>query len=162
MKKTIFFLILLSTNVNAQNIETNKNPKKAAIYSAIIPGAGQVYTKKYWKTPIIYAGIVTASYFISDNQEKYTLYKTTALNRINGDYSDHMTYTDSELIILKDYYRRNRDLSIFGLIGVYIINIIDASINAHLFHYDISDDISLNVQPKVYTKQAELCLILNF
>ena len=153
---SIFFFVLLYFSVSSQEILEEKSPKKAAIYSAIIPGAGQVYTRKYWKVPIVYGGLLTSVYFIHESQKKYKLYKTTSLNRINGDVSDNLEYTDSELITLKDHYRRNRDVSYFSFISIYILNIIDASVNAHLFKYDISDDISINLS------KAEVSLTINF
>ena len=138
-----------------------KSPRKAAIYSTLLPGLGQVYTKKYWKAPVIHASIITSIYFINHNHQKYTLYKTTALNRINGDNTDELNFTDGELITLKDYYRRNRDISYFSLSAIYLLNIMDAYINAHLYQYNISDDISLNIDPIINVGQVQLSLTLN-
>lgn len=159
---SIFFSVLLSFSGSSQEILEEKSAKKAAIYSAIIPGAGQVYTRKYWKVPIVYGSLLTSVYFIHENQKEYNLYKTTSLNRINGDASDNLEYTDSELITLKDYYRRNRDVSYFSFISIYILNIIDASVNAHLFKYDVSDDISINLHPIINLSKAEVSLTINF
>ena len=148
MKRTyIFFIcILISLSISSQKIQTEKSPKKASIYSAVIPGAGQIYTKKYWKVPIIYGGLVTSAYFINDNNNQYKEYKDAALVSYETG-EDQLGYTYEELIILKDYYRRNREISYFSFVGVYILNIVDASVNAHLFNFDVSDDISLNIHP---------------
>ena len=148
MKRTYIFFIctLISLSISSQKIQKDKSPKKAAIYSAVIPGAGQIYTKKYWKVPIIYGGLVTSAYFINDNNNQYNEYREAALLSYETG-EDQLGYTYSELIILKDHYKRNREISYFSFVGVYILNIIDASVNAHLFHFDVSDDISLNIRP---------------
>ena len=148
MKRTYIFFIctLISLSISSQKIQKDKSPKKAAIYSAVIPGAGQIYTKKYWKVPIIYGGLVTFGYFINDNNNQYKEYREAALLSYETG-EDQLGYTYSELITLKDHYKRNREISYFSFVGVYILNIIDASVNAHLFHFDVSDDISLNIRP---------------
>ncbi|MBT4217891.1 MAG: hypothetical protein HOA49_01705 [Flavobacteriales bacterium] len=148
MKRTYIFFIctLISLSISSQKIQKDKSPKKAAIYSAVIPGAGQIYTKKYWKVPIIYGGLVTSAYFINDNNNQYKEYREAALLSYETG-EDQLGYTYSELITLKDHYKRNREISYFSFVGVYILNIIDASVNAHLFHFDVSDDISLNIRP---------------
>ena len=146
-RKYIFFICtLISLSISSQKIQKEKSPKKASIYSAVIPGAGQIYTKKYWKVPIIYGGFVASAYFINDNNNQYKEYRDAALLSYETG-EDQLGYTYSELIILKDHYKRNREISYFSFVGVYILNIIDASVNAHLFHFDVSDDISLNIRP---------------
>ena len=144
-KISIIFIVLLvcKQSINAQINE--KSPKKAAILS-IVPGAGQVYTKKYWKIPIIYSALIASGYYINENNSEYKKYRDTYLNRMNGQ-SDDLDYTDSELITLKDYYKRNREISIMLFSLTYILNIIDASVNAHLSEYEVNEDISLGIRP---------------
>ena len=164
MKKVyiLFLCTLLSISVFSQV----KSPKKAAIYSAILPGTGQVYTKKYWKVPIIYAGILSSAYYINENNKKYNLYKSAAINSINNNSSNQIVngndYSYSELKILKDYYRRNREISYFSFIAVYVLNVVDASVGAHLYHFNVSDDISLNITPFSNFNNQGLNLSLNF
>ena len=164
MKKVyiLFICTLLSLSVFSQV----KSPKKAAIYSAILPGTGQVYTKKYWKVPIIYAGILSSAYYINENNRKYNLYKSAAINSINNNSSTQIVngndYSYSELKILKDYYRRNREISYFSFIAVYVLNVVDASVGAHLYHFNVSDDISLNITPFSNFNNQGLNLSLNF
>jgi hypothetical protein len=164
MKKVyiLFICTLLSISVFSQM----KSPKKAAIYSAILPGTGQVYTKKYWKVPIIYAGILSSAYYINENNKKYNLYKSAAINSINNNSSNQIVngndYSYSELKILKDYYRRNREISYFSFIAVYVLNVVDASVGAHLYHFNVSDDISLNITPFSNFNNQGLNLSLNF
>ena len=158
----LFICTLLSISVFSQV----KSPKKAAIYSAIIPGTGQLYTKKYWKVPIIYAGILSSAYYINENNKKYNLYKSAAINSINNNSSNQIVngndYSYSELKILKDYYRRNREISYFSFIAVYVLNVVDASVGAHLYHFNVSDDISLNITPFSNFNNQGLNLSLNF
>ena len=130
-----------------------KIPKRAGMYSAIIPGAGQVYTKKYWKVPIIYAGLITSAYYFKENHDLYDLYKSTYLNRIDGITSDNLDYTDADLVTLTDHYRRNREVSALLFTLTYILNIVDASVSAHLFEYDVTEDISLHFQPIYMAKE---------
>ena len=164
MKKVyiLFICTLLSISVFSQM----KSPKKSAIYSAILPGTGQVYTKKYWKVPIIYAGILSSAYYINENNQKYNLYKSAAINSINNNSSNQIVngndYSYSELKILKDYYRRNREISYFSFIAVYVLNVVDASVGAHLYHFNVSDDISLNITPFSNFNNQGLNLSLNF
>ena len=124
-----------------------KIPKKAGMYSAIIPGAGQVYTKKYWKVPIIYAGLITTAYYFKENHDLYDLYKTAYLNRLDGDMSDNLNYTNANLVTLTEHYRRNREVSALLFTLTYVLNIVDASVSAHLFDYNVTEDISLHLEP---------------
>ncbi len=146
LKKISVILIIIlvcKQSVNAQTKE--KSPRKAAILS-IVPGAGQVYTKKYWKIPIIYSALIASGYYINENNSEYKKYRNTYLNRMDGQ-SDNLNYTNSELITLKDYYKRNREISIMLFSLTYILNIIDASVNAHLSEYEVNEDISLGFRP---------------
>ena len=149
----IFFLCITYTNATAQKIN-QKIPKRAGIYSAIIPGSGQIYTKKYWKVPIIYAGLITSAYYIKENHNSYRIYKEAYLNRLNENNSDvfQNQYSDLDLKTLTDYYRRNREISILLFTVTYLLNIVDASVNAHLLDYDISDNLSINIKPEYLIK----------
>lgn len=143
------------------------SPRKATIYSAILPGAGQAYNKKYWKIPIIYAGFTALTYFVVTNNQDYIIYKNAYKFRLDGDESttDDFVgiYTDEDLVTLKNYYRRNRDLSVIGISLLYVLNIIDASVDAHLFYFNVSDELSLNVTPGYMPGQfAGPSLSLNF
>ena len=162
-KILIVFFCTIYTFVSAQE-KQNKIPKKAGSYSAIIPGAGQIYTKKYWKGPIIYAGLITSAYYIKQSNDSYQLYKDTYLKRINGEYSDEFQgkYSDANLITLSNHYRRNREISILFFIGTYILNIVDASVNAHLFNYDVSNDLSLHIKPIYLSNEISSGLSLSF
>jgi len=128
------------------------SPKKAALYSAILPGLGQAYNKKYWKIPIIYAGVGTLIYFINLNNKEYKKFRDAYTYVSSGDssYTDNeyvYKYSESALLEGKNYYKGNLELT-YILSGVlYILNIIDATVDAHLFEYDISDKLSLKLEP---------------
>ena len=154
--KYIFFACLLffaSTIIAQESVV--KTPKRAGLYSTILPGAGQVYTKKYWKVPVIYAGLITSAYYIKENHDLYDLYKQTYLNRLDGDRTDEFTnrYTDANLLTLTEHYRRNREVSALLFTLAYVLNIVDASVSAHLFDYDVSENISLHIQPVYFSKE---------
>ena len=125
---------------------------KAAIYSAVLPGLGQAYNKKYWKIPIIYAGFGAFTYFIITNNQEYVMFKEAYLYVANGetypiDNKYVLKYNQTQLKEAMEYYRRNRDLSII-LGGLwYTLNILEAYVDAHFFDYDISEDLGMKVSP---------------
>ncbi len=124
-----------------------KNPRKATILSAILPGAGQVYNGKSWKVPLIYGGFITDIYFINYNNRLYNVFKQAL-----SDFDDELT-TDfpslnrDGLVRNVNYWRKNRDLCFLLLGGIYALNLIDANVDAHLSGFDVSDDISLKFEP---------------
>jgi len=148
----ISFFLTFTTICGAQE-SLIKVPKRAGMYSAIIPGAGQVYAKKYWKVPIIYAGLITSAYYFKENHDLYDLYKSTYINRVNGNTSDNLDYSNTDLITLTEHSRRNREVSALLFTLTYILNIVDASVSAHLFDYDVTEDISLHFQPIYMAKE---------
>lgn len=119
-------------------------PSKAAFYSAVVPGLGQAYNKKYWKIPIIYAGMATAIYFYIDNNNNYNDYRDAYKRRLAG-YSDdeYQGISNETLIRAQRTSRRNRDTSMAIAVGIYLLNIIDANVDAHLRQFNVSDDLSL-------------------
>jgi hypothetical protein len=127
------------------------SPKKAAIFSAVLPGSGQIYNKKYWKVPIVYAGFVGLAYSFQFNQSRYVKYRDAMKYRLDDDSSttDDYTniYSDDQLTRLYQYYHRYRDLTVIGAAALYLLNIVDAAVDAHLFTFNVSDDLSLNIQP---------------
>ena len=124
-------------------------PSKAAFYSAIVPGLGQAYNKKYWKIPLVYGAIGTSLYFYIDNNKKYHNYRDAYKQRLLG-IPDKYDYLDnSRLIAAQRFYQRNRDLSLLVTVGFYILNIVDANVDAHLMQFNVSDKLSF--QPDVYT-----------
>ena len=129
------------------------SPRKATLYSMVLPGLGQIYNKKYWKVPVLYAGIGALTYMGIQNNREYKRWHEAYLYTINKE----TTPTDNDLVGKYDaeqlrsqsnYYRRNLELTyIFGSF-LYILNMVDAAVDAHLFNYDISDDLSLHLLPQ--------------
>ena len=131
-----------------------KNPKKATLLSAVLPGAGQVYNNKAWKVPILYAGIMTDIYFIGYNNKRYQTFRTALFAFDDGDTSQFPSLNRESLVRNVDYWRQNRDLTILLLAAIYALNLIDANVDAHLSGFDISDDISMKIEPNVSTFAA--------
>ena len=147
MNKFIFFVFCFFTTKLSFSQSNEITPKEVAIYSSIIPGSGQFINKKFWKIPIIYTCIGTCIYFATDNNKKYKIYKDEFLNRQNNSISNpELTNISSQdLIVLKDYYRRNRDVSYLFLALSYFINIIDSSVDRHLMTFDVNEDLSMSI-----------------
>ena len=135
--------------------------KKASLLSAACPGLGQIYNKKYWKTPIIIAGIGGAIYAYNYYDNKFQNYKNAYIIRTDGDEAtidEYLNYSEANLITLQDYHRNKKDLSIIIGAFIYILNIVDASVDAHLFEYNINDNLSINLEPTFFSKQNTLKL----
>ncbi len=147
MNKFLFLIFcLLIANISFS--QTNEiTPKKIAIYSSIVPGSGQYINKKFWKIPLIYACFGTCIYFATDNHKKYKTYKNEFLSRQNNNISDpeFSNLSNQDLIVLKDYHERNRDVSYLLLALSYFINIVDASVDRHLMTFDVNEDLSMSI-----------------
>jgi hypothetical protein len=165
----LLVLIFFGNHIFAQNndsILTKKHsPRKATIMSACLPGLGQAYNKKYWKIPIIYGGAAAVAYSVSFNNHYYKIIKQAYQYRTDTDTStidNYPYYSTDGLLTLKNYYRRNLELS-FILGGVlYALNILDATVDAHLFNFDIKDDLSMRINPILMTSQNHSFAGLSF
>ncbi|HPF11721.1 MAG TPA: DUF5683 domain-containing protein [Flavobacteriaceae bacterium] len=119
-------------------------PSRAAFYSAVLPGLGQAYNKKYWKIPIIYAGMGTGIYFYLQNTDEYNRFRDAYKRRLAGYTDDEFQgVSTSRLIDAQKTAGRNRDVSIIVSLMFYMLNIVDANVDAHLRQYNISEDLSL-------------------
>ena len=153
---TILFLIAFG-RVSAQKIPIDsldalrKDPRKAAILSAVCPGLGQIYNEKIWKTAIIYAGFggITAGFIY--NQKQYKSYQQAVNVRFDTlDYTvdnKYPTLEDGTVVSNRNFHRRNRDIFILAYFGLYALNIIDANVDAHLREFKINKELSLGWQP---------------
>jgi hypothetical protein len=166
----ITFLFLYTSNCIAQKTDSLKkdstkvappkyhSPKKAALFSAVLPGSGQFYNKKYWKMPIIYAGFAGLAYSFQFNQGQYAIYRDAIKFRTDNDSSttDKFVgvYSDDQLITLFKYYHRFRDLTVVGGLTLYFLNIIDAAVDAHLFTFNVSDDLTMDIHPTLINTTA--------
>lgn len=184
----LFTLLLIVTSAStAQESdslrvkESNKNvavgeynplaPATAAFYSAVLPGLGQAYNKRYWKIPLVYAGIGAGIYYHLENKKDYKRFRGIYKRRLEG-YTDDEYYGDGDTPMvsnqrLRDAQRtaqRNKDMSIAVAIGFYLINIIDANVDAHLRQFNISEDLSLhpNIGVDPVNFHSTYTLSLNF
>lgn len=147
------------------------NPKRAMWLALVLPGAGQIYNRKYWKLPIVYGGFVGCAYALRWNNQMYRDYSQAYLDLMDDDPN---TQSYNQFLHLgaqiddsnkaryqklfksrKDTYRRWRDLSVFCLIGVYALSVIDAYVDASLSEFDISKDLSLRVEPTIISNNRE-------
>jgi len=125
-------------------------PAKAAMLSAALPGLGQVYNRKYWKVPIIYAGFGAAAYFLDMNSSYYQKFRRAFYYRLDGNphtVDDMPEYSTDQLRRGMNYYRRNVEITYIVAAALYILNILDANVDAHLMDFDITDELSFNMKP---------------
>ncbi|MBL0684288.1 hypothetical protein JJQ60_12235 [Aquimarina mytili] len=123
-------------------------PARAAFYSAVLPGLGQAYQKKYWKVPIVYAALGTGVYFYIQNNDNYNRVRDIFKRRLAGFTDDEFpNITNDQLISLQERYRRDQELSLLVTVGIYLLNIVDANVTAHLQQYNVTEDLSF--KPKV-------------
>lgn len=147
------------------------DPKRALWLSLVFPGAGQIYNRKYWKLPIIYGGFLGCTYALMWNQQMYRDYSQAYLDIMDDDPNTHsylemlpprynITGQEDRFKDVfkrkKDYYRRYRDLSAFCFVGVYLLSVIDAYVDAQLSVFDISPDLSMSVSPAVISNDTPL------
>lgn len=172
MRLTVFIFLFISsfcsTTLFAQKPEIIKakdtiitktidplRPAKAAFYSAILPGLGQAYNKKYWKIPIIYGALGVSIYSYSWNQKQYKDVRDEYKRRLDGTYDpNHPIYgnlDDTRLVSAQKSYQKNRDLSMLFIVGFYILNIVEANVDAHLLQFNVNDNLS--VKPDLYQNQ---------
>jgi hypothetical protein len=148
----------LDTNAPIREFESvakEHSPTRAALFSAAIPGLGQAYNKKYWKIPIVWGGFVAFGYFINWHNDQYQFYRKNLIYAIaqDPDYPNETNLDPATLRSARDYYRRNRDqLAIYGIL-FYMLQIVDAHVDAHLIEFDVNQDLSLRIQPDVVPVQ---------
>lgn len=162
---------LLPTDSLSKKITQKKwipNPTKATWLALVIPGGGQIYNRKYWKLPIFYGGFAGCAYALTWNGKMYKDYSQAYKDASNENwtassitdllppgYIDRVSKSQltETLRKRKDTYRRYRDLSIFAFVGVYLLSVVDAYVDAELSNFDISPDLSMNVEPAVINTQ---------
>ena len=121
--------------------------RKASVYSAVLPGLGQVYNRKYWKVPIVYAGLGGLVYGAKFNGDKYQFYKDKYKYMLDNNLNEWEGISKKEAEFYKNYHRRYRDFFTIITAGFYILQVVDASVDANLIDYDISEDLSLFIDP---------------
>jgi hypothetical protein len=119
-------------------------PTKVGFYSAILPGLGQGYNKKYWKIPIVYIAIAAPTYLYINNSNKYKAYRNDYKKKKLGDES--VTYSFDQLKRAQEFHKKKRDGNMLAIAAVYILQIVEASVDAHLQHHNINDQLSFSPQ----------------
>ena len=156
--KFLILTLLFSTNIFCQQ----KSPNKASLLSIACPGLGQIYNKKYWKTPIILGCIGGAIYGYNFYNKKFNDFKDAYIIRTDNNNStidDYLNYSEANLITLQDYYRNQKDLTIILGVIFYLLNIADAYVDAHLFEYNINENLTLNFESAFDQKNHSFNLI---
>ncbi len=183
----VFFSITLSAQENEDlkittedvAVKSNKKirpynplaPAKAAFYSAVLPGLGQAYNKQYWKIPLVYGALGAGAYFYIENTNNYNEIRDIYKRRLAGFRDDRFIASDGTelvteegLISLQRRYKRDQELSVLVTVGLYVLNIVDANVAAHLQQYNISKDLSLKpqIQFDQFDYKPNYGLTLNF
>lgn len=131
--------------------KTRQSPAAAAFCSALLPGLGQIYNRSYWKVPIVYGGLSILAYYWAWNNLQFHRADRALVAMLDDDPNTIDEFggkrPKEELQYYSDDYRRSRDLCLFGLIGVYLLNIVDAYVDAHLFYWNVNNDILLSATP---------------
>lgn len=157
--------VLIAKDTLKSNDIDPLTPAKAAFYSAVLPGLGQAYNKKYWKIPLVYGAIGTSLYFYIDNNKKYHQYRDAYKRRLEGYTDDKFSYLDkTRLIAGQKFYQRNRDLSALMSIAFYALNILDANVDAALIQFNVNENLSVKpvIYPNDVTLKTNLGLTLNY
>ena len=135
------------------NWRQRHSPRMATLFSAVLPGAGQIYNRKYWKAPLVWGGLGVSFWFIQRNTKEYQRYKTAYLAVADGDPSTIDEFegriSASQLLDATDTYRKWRDISYIAISAVYILNIVDACVDAHFVRFDVGRDLSMRLGPSL-------------
>lgn len=149
-KFILLFLCVLPFGVKAQTIDSSalEAPRKATIWAAVIPGAGQMYNRSYWKLPILYAGFGALGYAFSFNQSEYKRFGDYYKLAVDNDPNTNPDFPGSaeQLRARRNYYKKYRDLSVIGMVALYALQILDANVEAHLSSFNVNDNLSLGIQ----------------
>jgi len=152
---------------------TRYDPRKALLYAAIVPGLGQIYNKKYWKLPLVYGGMIAIGYAINFYQDGYTTYKAKLYYNLENGYEQDNesapgdSYTTANYRRIVDQYKRERDFMIILMGGMYLLQMVDAHVDAHLKEFDLNPKLQLSVRPTVEQsdligRQSGFSVILKF
>jgi len=149
-----FHFSLFNCHAQTDSVQMKKHSPKTASWLALIPGAGQIYNKKYWKLPIVYAGLGTTSFLIYYYHDLTSMYRKEYVARVGKDtvnFNPKLTdiISDEGVLAQRNKYRRNMEICVAACAVVYLLSIIDAAVDAHLFYYDISENLSMSVRPNI-------------
>jgi len=139
--------------VELKSYATRYDPRKALLFAAVLPGLGQVYNKKYWKLPLVYGGMAAAGYAMNFYNQGYKKYKGQLFYNLENfpgqESAQHPKsfFTTSQLRTITNRYRRERDFMIIIMAGVYILQMVDAHVDAHLKEFDLNPNLHVRLEP---------------
>jgi hypothetical protein len=141
------------------------DPKRATVLALVLPGAGQIYNKKYWKAGIVYAGIGGLAYMWRYNTDSLARYQKILVSKINGDTNTidlSPNRSTASIRSDRDFHRRYRDVSLIGFVVLYALQAIDANVDAHLKEFKVNKDLSMKIQPDICTVKSGMGLYNGF
>jgi len=148
------------------------DPRKALLFAAIVPGLGQIYNKKYWKLPLVYGGFIALGYGVNFYQEGFDKYKLMLFRNLENGIEENAVYPDDVYTTanyrrIVDQYKRQRDFMLILMGGMYLLQIVDAHVDAHLKEFDLNPKLQVSIQPTVEQsallgQQSGLSLIIKF
>jgi hypothetical protein len=152
---------------------TRYDPRRALLLAAILPGLGQIYNKKYWKLPLVYGGFISIGYGLNFYQSGYRKYKNQLFDNLNANPANESylnpdsKFTTAQLRTIVDRYRRERDFMIVLMAGMYLLQIVDAHVDAHLKEFDLNPNLQVSIEPTMEQspmlgRQTGVSLILRF
>lgn len=167
---SLLFLFFCSTSTAQEELKIIANdatkesinpldPARAAFYSAVLPGLGQAYNKKYWKIPLVYGALGAGLYYYTWNNRKYHEFRDEYKSRLDGtkkidnEKSIYGSLSEDNLLRGQKFHQRNRDLSALITAGLYILNIVDANVDAHLMQFNVNENLS--VRPELYQNEID-------
>lgn len=136
----------------AENVTQLPIPGRAAMLSAALPGLGQAYNGAFWKIPIIYAGFGGVIFAVQFNQNHYNTWRSAFIAKVDGNpntIDPYPTFSDAAVRRVMEFYRRNLELSYIAGVALYLLNILDANVQAHLMDFDVGEDLTMRVSPSV-------------
>jgi hypothetical protein len=166
-------IIQSQDTVQLKTYSSRYDPRKALLYAAIVPGLGQIYNKKYWKLPLVYGGFVALGYGINFYQEGYIKYKKELFYNIENGYDadtdirPNDVYSTANYRRIVDQYKRQRDFMIILMGGMYLLQIVDAHVDAHLKEFDLNPNLQVSIEPMIEQndligRQSGVSLIIKF
>lgn len=166
-------IIQSQDTVQLKTYSSRYDPRKALLYAAIVPGLGQIYNKKYWKLPLVYGGFIALGYGINFYQEGYIKYKKELFYNIENGYDadtdirPNDVYSTANYRRIVDQYKRQRDFMIILMGGMYLLQIVDAHVDAHLKEFDLNPNLQVSIEPMIEQndligRQSGVSLIIKF
>ncbi len=150
----IYWATLMDGVIRYPSGGRHPHPGKATLYSILLPGLGQAYNGEYWKIPIYWGGLVASFHYYNLNNTNYLRYKRIYNEATDPESTTKPPISADAALYYRDVFRRWRDYSIVAILGVYLLQIIDANVFAYMQDFDVSDDLSMHIAPAVITPET--------